>query len=62
MKTFENYPHDPQRGNDLIAAPVLYKLISNKKYGRVDTSVRHVAAQNTVVHLPEPDFRFEFSF
>ena len=26
MKTFENYPHDPQRGHDLISTPVLFRL------------------------------------
>lgn len=29
MRTFENYPHDPQRGIDLISAPVLFSEKNN---------------------------------
>lgn len=34
MKSFENYPHDPQRGHDIIAVPVTYRIKnSNNELG-----------------------------
>ena len=26
MRSFENYPHDPERGHDVIAVPVIFRI------------------------------------
>ncbi|KAL4499307.1 hypothetical protein ABPG72_006893 [Tetrahymena utriculariae] len=59
MKSFENYPYDPQRGHDIIAVPVIYRIKEqNSEYGQ--TPVIKISP-NTIAFLPEPDFSMPFN-
>lgn len=55
MKSFENYPHDPARGHDLISGTVLYQIPAHSK------QTYHQYSNNLVVKLPEPDFSMPFN-
>lgn len=61
MKSFENYPHDPQRGHDIIGAPLFVKektTTSSSEEGQVVVDM--LIANNLVAFLPEPDFSMPF--
>jgi len=62
FKGFENYPHDPQRGDDLIASPILYSLnpTSNpEEY--LKGRIFRLLSENVIVDLPHPDFSMPFN-
>ena len=54
MKSFENYPHDPFRGFDIIAAPVVYHI-----KGATDSNV--LFSDNVIAYLITPDFTMPFN-
>ncbi|KRX01959.1 hypothetical protein PPERSA_07604 [Pseudocohnilembus persalinus] len=57
MKSFENYPHDPQRGHDIISGSIVYSFKNDIN----DQKVKHQSSQNLLIRLPEPDFSMPFN-
>ena len=63
LESFENYPHDPQRGQDLIPSTILYQVIENNKNESfaLKGKILRILSKNLIVDLPHPDFSMPFN-
>ena len=56
MQSFELYPHDPNRGVDIVSTPIFYKQSSSK----LDNyNVKYT--ENLLVLIPYPDMSMPFN-
>eukprot|EP01017_Pseudomicrothorax_dubius_P049406 TRINITY_DN9185_c0_g1_i1.p1 TRINITY_DN9185_c0_g1~~TRINITY_DN9185_c0_g1_i1.p1 ORF type:complete len:120 (-),score=21.93 TRINITY_DN9185_c0_g1_i1:98-418(-) len=55
LQTFENYPHDPYRGFDLISHPLVYQILG-------DSQTHLIRFENNLMTIvPQPDLSMPFN-
>jgi len=60
IKQFENYPHDPSRGEDLIPSIILYQVINSNNL-KTPNKVFRMVSEDILVELPHTDFSMPFT-
>jgi phosphatidylinositol glycan class T len=63
MRTFEDYSHDPERGDDFVYYIILISKISLPvQFTSTEKNITELYfTENQVTHIPAPDFSMPFN-